>query len=265
MTIEQLVNSSLESGIRPIELRLCGIVNPQGDTIAYRSETKINSIVCGCLGPADYADAIDFSEAGEELFLRNIALAALVLSKKTNEGKRLEWISVRCPTVFLEDANAVSKLLSKLKSIGCESLKNRLCIELSDEIMTNVSEVIKSRIIDLKSVGLKVCISGGGKKSFAFMMLPSVRADYLIIEGYDSSRNDGSEVYGAIASLASSLGTKVIIESVRTEKDLYELCRRDIRYALVSGSELAKNFGANDLNLLAEEFVGAEVAKLYAE
>ena len=241
MNIEQLVNSSLESGIRPIELKFA-FVCKNGEVAAYRGETTIYSMLCGTLTERDYADVIEFSEAGEQLFLRNVVTAALFVKKLTADGKTVDWASVKCPTAFLLGGKGAAKLHNVLKEHGLTNLTKKLCIEIGLEAMTDYADEAKDTIIDLKSKGIKVMVTCGDKKDFPFLMLPNVKADYLYVE--DCGKD---EVNAAVAKLVCSLGANVVLGKA-TEKDILG-SGGDVEY-VISGSEAVAedfaDFGGNE-------------------
>ncbi len=134
-------------------------------------------------------------------------------------------VSVNLSSRQLEEASLVSMVSSQLREARVEP--GAVCVEVSEQAITDSSEAGIEALQGLKSIGVKVAIDdyGIGAASLADLrQLPvdSLKIHQSFVEGLAEQDGEAS-VVGAIVDLGHALGLQVAAEGVETDVQLAQL------------------------------------------
>ena len=93
------VKQAVDSGVKPLVLKYYQI--NAGDSklpMAYRAVTVINSTSEGVLSPRHYHSACDKAKIGLHIAEWSVIEAMKSITRMTEEGINISWISVHCPS-----------------------------------------------------------------------------------------------------------------------------------------------------------------------
>lgn len=208
------VKLQIDSGLKPLEPEFFPIVPLDGvEAIAFRSSTKINSIIMGVMKQDDYVPVSDNRLCGVELFKHNIQHAIASLKEFDKAHKRCDFISVRCPAQLIEKTklyDLVKEVLQKNPSID----PSRICIEFTENLLEQDVEKAKYAVLDMKILKLRTALVGVGREESKISKLVSVPVDLAIIDK-EASKWAGDrnkpQLFNSLLSYIKAMGTESIV------------------------------------------------------
>lgn len=223
------VHYTLQSGIRPMEVRFCPIYDCNfSEPMAYTAQVRINSIIAGVLDAKDYLNG----SADEEL-LHEFAFRAI--QKTLQAGKKLEQAGVAFRLLFLHCPASlvyVPNLYERLKLLLAENGNdgNKLCLCFSGAVMETESGKLCQAFSNIRSAGVKVAVGGYGGQQFPIEKLLHICPDYLFADESLAQLSTDREKRTALPPLinfAKSLGCDVIARGIQSDEQLREFRSRD--------------------------------------
>ena len=221
-TFSDYVTMSVDAGIAPLELRFIPIVRPgSGDIIAYRTRTLIHSIILGELSPEVYSSVSDRREVGILLLRHALQHAITALSAFDRAGRKVQFLSVRCPAELVETADLygeISAVLQKNPTVDPQ----RLCLEFPASLMDQQTQKARTAILDMKLLKLRTALVGCGAEEFPVAKLLTVSPDIVFLDpsatAFAGSRNK-PQLLSALVSLVMSMHIDAIAEGTKAQRD----------------------------------------------
>ena len=209
------VKLQIDSGLKPLEPVFYPIIAVDGNNaIAFRSSTKINSILMGEMKQDDYSPVSDNRLCGIELFKHNIQHAIATLKEFDKAHKRCDFIAVRCPAQLIEKCalyDLVKGVLEKNPSIDPQ----RICVEFTENLVDQETEKAKYAILDMKILKLRTALVGVGKEESKVSKLVSLPVDLAIIDKeatkWAGDRNK-PQLFNSLLSYIKAMGVRSIAE-----------------------------------------------------
>jgi len=215
------VKLQIDSGLIPLEPVFFPIVPVDGvQAIAFRSSTKINSIIMGVMREEDYTPVSDNRLCGIELFKHNIQHAIATLKEFDKAHKRCDFVSVRCPAQLIEKCalyDLVKEVLQKNPSID----PHRICVEFTENLVEQDTEKAKYAVLDMKILKLRTALVGVGKEDFKVSKLVSIPVDLAIIDKEASkwvSDRNKPQLFSSLLNYVRSMGVHSIVEGKEEQK-----------------------------------------------
>jgi diguanylate cyclase (GGDEF)-like protein/PAS domain S-box-containing protein len=181
--------------------------------------------------------------------LRN-ACAAAIDWPTMADGRRKLALSVNLSMRELASPDLVDAVAEALDATGLEA--ERLQLELTESVLVDSIEPVRSRIGELRGLGITVCIDdfGTGYSSLGYLHhfpVDKIKIDRLFVR--DLGETSGKlEILRAILSLASKLGVGVVAEGIETEGQLVRL--QDLACGFGQGFLFAEPLEAGQLEEL---------------
>ncbi|MGC8955581.1 MAG: sensor domain-containing protein [Fervidobacterium sp.] len=158
----------------------------------------------------------------------------------------LEFIDVNVSPVQLRDQNMAERFFEILKAYGVDPSK--IVIEITENILIDMTEVVKNNIEKLLSYGFQLCIDdfGTGYSSLYYLsMLPlkKIKIDRSFVFKLPEDKKS-AKLLEAIYNIAKSFQLEAIPEGVEDEKQLEILSM--IGFRLFQGYYFGKPMAVND-------------------
>jgi EAL domain-containing protein (putative c-di-GMP-specific phosphodiesterase class I) len=166
------------------------------------------------------------------------------------DGRRKLALSVNLSMRELASPDLVDAVAEALDATGLEA--ERLQLELTESVLVDSIEPVRSRIGELRGLGITVCIDdfGTGYSSLGYLHhfpVDKIKIDRLFVR--DLGETSGKlEILRAILSLASKLGVGVVAEGIETEGQLVRL--QDLACGFGQGFLFAEPLEAGQLEEL---------------
>ncbi|MBJ7471095.1 MAG: EAL domain-containing protein, partial [Solirubrobacteraceae bacterium] len=153
---------------------------------------------------------------GELILRQSCSEIAAVLRRSPGA---LEYVSVNVSPRQLEDAGLTEVVVSALEDAGLAP--EHLMLELTERSIATDPERLVERLIELRSLGIKIALDDFGA-GYSFMsFLEDYPLDALKIDRSLSKsmaiRNDAALLLKGIVEISASADMKVIVEGIETE------------------------------------------------
>ena len=170
-----------------------------------------------------FAEAVGLSEELDWAVMQQ-AVTTISESSGVCAAVNVSGLSMQSP-VFRE---RMLELLSNKKTSG------RMLVELTETADIEDVENAKSSIVQLRAMGVPVCIDDFGAGSAAFRYLKEFRVDYVKLDGaYVRGALQNAREHGFLLTmieLANFVGAKVIAETVETEEEAKMMRELGVEY-----------------------------------
>ena len=172
--LNQLVALTIESGVPPLQLTFtqvngCYTKRP----VAYRTQTRVNSIALGVINYREYGYATEHDDVGNDLAKWSITAALKAAKRFARAGRNIDWISVRCPSNLATDVDLYDFIIdtaAKQKS----GFIDKLCLEFPKSLLLREPAAVFKTVSDMAVLKVKTMICGCGAKDMPLTKL----ADY---------------------------------------------------------------------------------------
>lgn len=218
MSFNDYVKLSQESGVPPLELKYTKITDCEsGSTIAFRTQTIVNSVVLGTLTEKDYTDVCDKRDTGIEVFKHTLQHLLIALKRfELLEDTPIQFLSLRCPSEIVENENAdlyeiVSAILSKFPTADA----SKICIEFDSSLLDKQTEKARTAMLDMKLLKVRTMLTGCGKEEFSLPKLLNIPPDIVLLDKetteYAGSR-DKPQLVSSLVAYIKSMGIDTVAE-----------------------------------------------------
>jgi diguanylate cyclase (GGDEF)-like protein/PAS domain S-box-containing protein len=150
------------------------------------------------------------------------------------------WISVNLSGVQLKDPTLVQRVGAALNDSGLQS--RGLVLELTESMAMENPTGVKSLLMELRSIGVRISIDdfGTGYSSLAHLRqfpVDALKFDRSFVRGIET-RQDSAAIVGTLTDMALQLGLQVVAEGIENEQQLALL--RSLRCHAAQGYLFAK-------------------------
>ncbi len=152
-----------------------------------------------------------------ELILRQSCHDIAALLRRSPDA--LEYVSVNVSPRQLEDAGLAEVVVSALEDSGLDP--EHLMLELTERSIATDPERLVERLIELRSLGIKIALDdfGAGYSFMSFLEdypLDALKIDRSLSKSM-AERNDAALLLKGIVEISASADMKVIVEGIETE------------------------------------------------
>lgn len=221
---------TLSSGVAPLEMRFSQINSCQRKLpMAYRTHTYINSITVGVIPPEKYAFAADSTDRGLRLAKWNLEEAITAVRKLENTGRKISFVTARCPARLAFDADVYEWAKQILEETDFHS-PEKLCIEFPQSLLFEDIEKARLAVLNLKLLKIKTLLSGCGASDCPVTNLINVPVDYVLLDPAVTTLVDSRDKQTAVSSLIAflrSMQIDVIGDGVYNDGQITALNRAD--------------------------------------
>jgi len=150
------------------------------------------------------------------------------------------WISVNLSGVQLKDPTLAQRVGAALSDSGLQS--RSLVLELTESMAMENPTSVKSLLMELRSIGVRISIDdfGTGYSSLAHLRqfpVDALKFDRSFVRGIET-RQDSAAIVGTLTDMAVQLGLQVVAEGIENEQQLALL--RSLRCHAAQGYLFAK-------------------------
>jgi len=150
------------------------------------------------------------------------------------------WIAVNLSGVQLKDPTLVQRVGAALTDSGLQS--RSLVLELTESMAMENPTGVKSLLMELRSIGVRISIDdfGTGYSSLAHLRqfpVDALKFDRSFVRGIET-RQDSAAIVGTLTDMALQLGLQVVAEGIENEQQLALL--RSLRCHAAQGYLFAK-------------------------
>ena len=220
MIIKKAVEQVINSGVKPIVLDLQRVVNFSGDVEGIRTSLVINSLDLGVLTANQYRYVARRTVQGSKLVERNIEKLFFFYDDIKKEFSSANFFTVSVYARSLLDGalfQTFSEFFRQYPFVEPE----KICLEISADILFEDIKTYKKEIDDLKQLGIKVALCEVAQEFCPLLRLNEINYDVVFLDGYftasleDETReneingvmciinNRPSKVYGSCVALES--------------------------------------------------------------
>lgn len=227
----QYVKDTKESGIPPLELIYCPINDCYSKTpYAYRTATRINSVVKGRLEQKDFQFATDLTETGVRLAKWNVLQAINDLREFEKQKRKIEFISVRVPAGLARNVALYDWMQEILQTTKYEH-PEKICLEFPETLLKGTPDKVRMSILDMKLLKVRTSMSGCASDTCPTFKLAEVPVDIVLLDpkatAFTEDRNKPQLVSSLVAYLRS-MRLEVIAEDVKKEDHIRTLGRMEV-------------------------------------
>lgn len=218
MKQSDMVKEAVDCGIKPLTVGYERIKLFDTNKYALRSYLTVNSLELGILNYEQYRYVAARTKQGDELAARH--LQKVFRSAKDIVNERLLFVSVPVYLRTVRESGLIN-LLNELLSLYPELPPEKLCIEISADVLYEDIAELAPRIDELRTLGVKVAINEVGDAFCPVFRLSELSFDYAVCDKYttDSLLTDGAErTAGSLVSFLNHLKVKTIAAAVPSEE-----------------------------------------------
>lgn len=253
----EYVRMSVESGVKPLELRYTSINACYSKMpIAYRTITRINSVTAGVLTPTDYAVTTEATREGMELACWSIGEAMRHLRAFEKAGRHIAYIAVRCPVALAANGRLEETMKRLLNENGCNH-PEQICLEFPASLLHHPTETLRTAMLDMKLMKVKTMMSGCGGSDCPMANLLAVPVDRVLLTPamtHLAGSRDYPAVLPALLQYLRSMRVEVLAEGVENDSQIQILNRTDCA-GYIAAENYAGSAGRSRFDMTPERAV----------
>jgi len=214
--------------------------------VGFEALVRWHHPVLGVISPVDFipiAERTELIVPLGEWILREACTRLKAWHDNPNFPADL-WISVNLSGVQLKDPTLVTRVGTALSDSGLQS--RSLVLELTESMAMENPTGVKSLLMELRSIGVRISIDdfGTGYSSLAHLRqfpVDALKFDRSFVRGIET-RQDSAAIVGTLTDMAVQLGLQVVAEGIENEQQLALL--RSLRCHAAQGYLFAKPLDA---------------------
>jgi EAL domain-containing protein (putative c-di-GMP-specific phosphodiesterase class I) len=218
MIIKKAVEQVVESGIKPITLDLQRVISFSEEVEGIRTSLTIKSLELGVLTANEYRFIARRTNQGSRLVERNIEKLFFFFNDIKKEFKTAKFFTISVYARSLAD-EVLYQMLSDCFEKFPDVEPEKICIELSADILFENIDRYKIELEKLKKLGVKIALCEVAQEFCPLLRLNGIEYDYIFLDGYFTRLLDNEEKQGQIS------GVMGIIESRHCK--IYGSCVED--------------------------------------
>ena len=209
MFIKNAVEQVIKSGIQPIVLDIARVKNFAGDIEGVRTSLIVNSLDLGVLTANEYRFVARRSQQGSSLVARNIERLFYFYPELKAENKGAKFFTVSVYARTLKNNELYSTLIENFEKFPLVE-RDKICIELSADLLFEDLEFYAKAIRDIRQLGVKVALCEVGEEFCPLLRLVGLEFDYAFLDKYVATQLelDGGDV--AVAGLMSIVSIRPV-------------------------------------------------------
>ncbi len=217
-----------------------------GDTIFYQSKTRLNTPDLGTLMPEAYRRVAEYSNQCVSLFELELAQGLESIKNLINREIYFRWLSIYMPLKYLEGKGIQQQLMQLIDQYEVDT--NKVCFELSPEILIEGKAIHSAQIEQLRNRGFHFVITDFGGINSPLMRVAYFPVDYLFLSaeiiGYLKEEDRSISAVEALVEFSSGMGAETIADGVSKAEQAEILYRAACRYGAgpLAGSYVAERF-----------------------
>ncbi len=188
MKISDAAKQTVQSGVVPIVLSCYTVKHFDSEkTDILRSILSINSLELGVLTPAEYRFVARRTKQGDALVEKHIEKLMLHYNSIAKKFREFECITLPAFPRLLKE-NRLSHLLAAALQNNSHIPPDRICVELSADVLFENFDGVKSEVAKLRELGVRIAISEAGDDFCPLTRLSALKPDFVFADAVDASR-----------------------------------------------------------------------------
>ena len=183
MIIRKAVEQVVDSGVNPIVLDVQRVVDFSGDLQGLRTSLNIKSLDLGFLTANEYRYVARRSEQGSRLVERNIEKLFYFYSDYIKEFSSAKFFTVSVYAKAMLNGVLFQTLSDFLKKYPLVE-PQKICLEISADILFEDIEVYKKEINNIKQLGVKIALCEVAQEFCPLLRLNQINYDFVFLDGY---------------------------------------------------------------------------------
>ncbi len=227
MGISKMVKATLESGITPIELNFDEITFFEYEKNIIRSFLTINSLDVGVLTYKEYRFVARRTKQGAHMVRRHIEKLFRIYPKLLQDMPNIDCITIPVYARLLKGGE-LATILVETFALFPDVPANKICIELSADILFEDAEMAKAGMDEIRELGIRIAICEVGDEFCPVFRLSAFKFDYAFMDDYSVESLEGDDadrIAGSLINYLHFLNVRVVAPYVKSEKGV-EAARR---------------------------------------
>jgi EAL domain-containing protein (putative c-di-GMP-specific phosphodiesterase class I) len=183
MIIKKAVEQVIDSGIKPIILDLQRVVNFSSDVEGVRTSLVVKSLELGTLTANEYRYIARRTNQGTRLTERNIEKLFFFYEELVKEFKSANFFTISTYARSLLNGE-LAQILENDFMLFPEVDPQKICIELSADILFENIDKYKKELEKVKQLGVKIALCEVAQEFCPLLRLNEVEYDYIFLDGY---------------------------------------------------------------------------------
>ena len=194
MIIRKAVEQVIDSGVKPIILDAQRVVDFSGVVDGVRTSLLIKSLDLGVLTANEYRYVARRTDQASRLTERNIEKLFYFYDELKNEFKSAKFFTVSVYARSLLNGALFQTFLDFFKKYPTVE-PDKICVELSADILFEDIKVYKKELDNLKQLGVKVALCEVATEYCPLLKLKEINYDLIFLDGYftNSLAEEGRE------------------------------------------------------------------------
>lgn len=220
-------------GLRAVEMYYRGIREfESGDITFVQSKTRLNTPGMGTLMPETFRKVAELSNQCVSLFELEIKQAIDTIKSLQEKEFYFRWLSLYMPLRYLETKSVQQKLMDLMDETETDT--NRLCFELSPELLLNGTNVHSTVIEQLRNRGFHFMLTDFGGINSPLMKLAYFPVDYVMLSqemiSYLGKDERSVSAVSSIVDFIEGMEADVIADGVANLEQAEQLFKARVRF-----------------------------------
>ncbi len=220
MGIKEAVNETVSSGITPLRLTYDRINYFAVNKYILRSFLVIDSLDLGTLTYREYRFVARRTKQGNELVKRHIEKLFRAYTEVVGDDGSLECITIPVYARLLKGGELAELLMEALADFPAVS-PDKICIELSADILYEDMTEAKERIKVIRDMGFRIAICEAGDEFCPVFRLSELDFDYAFTDNFATetlATADDERVAGSLVKFLHLINVKVFAPGIHTDE-----------------------------------------------
>ena len=216
------VKEILESNIKPITVDFSQVRFFDSDKRIVRSFLTVNSLELGVLGYAQYRFVARRTKVGNHLVRRHLQKLFRLMPRLVESHPEIECFTIPVYARLLAESELALMLVDMI-SLYPEIPMNKICVELSADILYEDLEAVSVKINELRELGVKVAICEIGDMFCPVFRLAEIKFDYAFMDCYSTASLDKDErerIAGSLVKYLHYLDIPVIAPGLDSQEKI---------------------------------------------
>lgn len=213
MKISEMVKETIASGITPILLNFDKVtLFKDKKAEIFRSFLVLNSLDLGVLTYRQYRFVARRTKQGNYLVKRHIEKVFRAYPELCERFPNLEAVTVPVYARLLKESE-LANIIMETVALFPDVPLDKICIELSADILYEDLKEAKEKIAELRALGVKIAICEVGDEFCPVFRLSEIVFDYAFADEYTTASLDKEEsdrIAGSLVNYLHYLKVKVI-------------------------------------------------------
>ena len=205
MKINEMVKETIANGVTPILLDFNKVtLFKDKKTEILRSFLIINSLDLGVLTYRQYRFVARRTKQGDYLVKRHLEKVFRAFPELCERYPNLDVVTVPVYARLLKESK-LANILMEVVALFPDVPLDKICIELSADILYEDLLEAKEKIAELRSLGVKIAILEVGDEFCPVFRLSEIEFDYAFADPYTTDSLDKDEIERIAGSLVNYL------------------------------------------------------------